>query len=222
MNVILTPKIPFSFDSLTKTCKICELDLPLSSFHKNRSGKHGRHNECKRCRATSRKIVVTDRPVNGLKFCSKCKEKKNVQQFYSDKSSSDGLQTYCKECQHKMTGKWASTLDGFATKIYHDIKKRLTDDVRITKTDIVETYIKQDGRCAITGERMTHLSYVTNSRKESISTRWNISVDLIKEQGNYEKDNIQLVGSIIHRMKCGLSIDDFKDICGKVISDNKQ
>jgi hypothetical protein len=35
------------------------------------------------------------------KKCSQCKKRMGVKKFYKDKSSKDGLKTYCKECAKK-------------------------------------------------------------------------------------------------------------------------
>ena len=36
-----------------------------------------------------------------IKLCNKCKEVKNVSEFYADKSKRDGLHTNCKVCKQK-------------------------------------------------------------------------------------------------------------------------
>ena len=48
--------------------------------------------------------------------------KKEINNFSKDKSQSDGLQIYCKECRRQSTKEWCNTLDGFITKILSDLK----------------------------------------------------------------------------------------------------
>lgn len=44
----------------------------------------------------------------GTKVCSKCKKELPIEMFHKDKSKSDGLHNYCKECQKK----YASVFNG--------------------------------------------------------------------------------------------------------------
>ncbi|NDV63985.1 hypothetical protein [Bacteroides sp. 224] len=39
--------------------------------------------------------------VGNAKFCPKCSQTKNVNEFYKNAASRDGLQHYCKECEKK-------------------------------------------------------------------------------------------------------------------------
>ena len=41
-----------------------------------------------------------------MKVCRKCKEEKPLTEFYSNKSKSDGKQTYCKTCSIPMAKAW--------------------------------------------------------------------------------------------------------------------
>ena len=38
-------------DVISKVCKGCEKDLPLTEFHKHKAGKYGRRSQCRGCRA---------------------------------------------------------------------------------------------------------------------------------------------------------------------------
>lgn len=79
----------------TKYCKGCDQTLLKSQFHKN--GKTT-HSECKTCRQTARKKQSNPRK-EGSKCCSQCKVTKLANEFGSDKSQPDGLQSYCKDCR---------------------------------------------------------------------------------------------------------------------------
>ncbi len=39
------------------------------------------------------------RAIDGIKICSKCKESKSVSEFRGDLRNSDGLESWCKDCQ---------------------------------------------------------------------------------------------------------------------------
>ena len=51
---------------------------------------------------------------------------------------------------------------------------------------------------------------------QHIINKFNISVDRIDSNKDYSKDNIQLVGAIINRIKSDLSNDEFTEICNMV------
>lgn len=137
--------------------------------------------------------------------------------FHKDCTSKDGLQSYCIDCKKQIAKTWGSTFDGFLTLLYkdlkHNCKKRPKEIIcNITINDIRELYIKQDGKCALTKRELTYTKIDRNNDNHIIN-RWNISVDRIDPSKHYEKDNIQLVGSIVNRMKMDLSQADFIEIC---------
>ena len=43
-----------------------------------------------------------------MKVCRKCKEEKPLTEFYANKSSSDGRQSYCKACSKFLAKAWGS------------------------------------------------------------------------------------------------------------------
>jgi len=206
---------------MSKICKDCNIDKVFTEYHKNKSGTNGYHNVCKDCRSNTRKNLNYEAQKEGTKYCSKCKLTLNISNFNKDKSNSTGLQTYCKDCQTENTKKWASTEDGYLKKLYidivHNAKKRTKElKVNITIDDIKELYEKQKGLCAISGIKMTRDVYMVKGDNHIINKK-NISVDRIDSTKGYEKDNIQLVGAIINRMKSDLTDKEFIDICKTVI-----
>nr|DAS64970.1 MAG TPA: Meiotic chromosome segregation protein [Caudoviricetes sp.] len=48
----------------------------------------------------------------GTKVCSKCKKELPIEMFHKDKSKSDGLHHYCKECQKKYALKCKLVFNG--------------------------------------------------------------------------------------------------------------
>jgi transcription initiation factor TFIIIB Brf1 subunit/transcription initiation factor TFIIB len=76
----------------------------------------------------------------------------------------------------------------------------------VTPDDLFVIYQKQDGRCALTGEMMTH----------DYGLPTNISIDRINSSGNYEPQNIQLVCARINMMRGTMSVEEFKSWCSKV------
>jgi Recombination endonuclease VII. len=92
-----------------KTCTKCHIAKPLGEFNKDGAQKDGLEYRCKKCKAKAKKalreknkarevIVIPD-----FKTCPGCKTKKSSQFFNKDKSQTDGLQNYCKECTAKVS-----------------------------------------------------------------------------------------------------------------------
>ena len=121
----------------------------------------------------------------------------------------------CKEIKKNS----ASTFDGYMNKMYCMMRcnnQRRNKDLEfdITMNDIKELYKKQKGLCRFTEEKLTYLSYQTNDK--SNLNEYNLSVDRIDSSKGYTKDNIQLVGALINRMKGDLSDDEFLEIAAMV------
>lgn len=68
---------------------------------------------------------------------------------------------------------------------------------------------RQEGKCAISGEKMT-----CEAGGGVINT--NASIDRIDPRGVYEPGNVQLVCRIINVMKTDLPLDEFKSWCSLV------
>jgi hypothetical protein len=206
----------------TKTCKICKETKDIINFHKNGTTYHP---SCKPCRSEDRKQIRFERPIDGQRKCADCKIEKNISEYYSDKSSPTGLQTYCKDCQFEKTKKWTSTFDGFIKRLHldmrHNAKKRAKKlDIEITCEDIKNLYKKQNGLCALSGMTMTRDSYMTKGNQHIIN-KMNISIDRINSDLGYTKDNIQLVSAMINRMKSDLTSKEFIDFCSIISNYNK-
>jgi hypothetical protein len=207
----------------TKICKICNLDKEVTNFHKNGTTYHP---SCKPCRALERKNLRYERPTDGQRKCASCEIEKDISEFHSDKSSTTGLQSYCKDCQSEKSKKWASTLDGFVKRLHldmrHNAKKRAKElNIEITCDDIKELYFKQNGLCALSGLTMTTDTYMTKGNQHIIN-KMNISIDRINSDLGYTKDNIQLVGAMINRMKSDLTNKEFIDFCSIISEYNKK
>lgn len=77
--------------------------------------------------------------------------------------------------------------------------------------DLVALWEKQDGKCAITGEPMTH--------KRKLGTRHttNGSIDRIDPKGKYVLSNIRLVCAIVNKMRLDMTDDELKDWCELIL-----
>ena len=101
-----------------KLCSHCKQWKYYSSFYKNSQSKDGLSLWCKECeskrtehkRNSDRKYLRYEdrhRTVKGIKqkLCIKCSKWKVESEFHKDRSSKDGINSSCKECSRKATGK---------------------------------------------------------------------------------------------------------------------
>lgn len=208
MENIIEQQMEPAIEAKMKCCKTCNVEQPITNFHKNGTTHHP---SCKPCRQTERKSVRYERK-EGTKNCPDCGEEISTDNFNSDSSQPDGLQTYCRPHAIVRQRSRLSKYDGFIKNNFKDIRsnaKRRNITVNITTKDINDLFKKQNGLCAISKIKMTHICTERKNNDQHILNKWNISVDRIDSTKGYEKDNIQLVCAIINRLKFNLSTDDF-------------
>ena len=184
---------------LEKYCSGCDQTKPRSEFHKN--GKSVMPT-CKICRQEARKKENNPRK-EGEKYCAGCNITHSTSEFHSDKMAPDGLQSYCKKHKEKLRLIYLSTFDGFTKNLFKDLRsnaKKRNIDVFIKLQDIINLYNEQEGLCKITGMKMTNKCSKRES-KQHIINKWNISIDRVDSNKDYTKDNIQLLSSIVNRIK---------------------
>ncbi|KAK9851333.1 hypothetical protein WJX84_005631 [Apatococcus fuscideae] len=92
----------------SKVCTRCEQELPAASFHKDRNKSDGLRGRCKPCESlnqTARRITRAPvlEPTVPSKVCRRCGEQKAAADFCRKKQRSDGLDSYCKDCNCKAT-----------------------------------------------------------------------------------------------------------------------
>ena len=208
-----------------KQCTRCDRVQPLDSYHRLKKGRFGRHAHCKTCRKVKKKKGAV-RPLTGSKTCPRCRTRQPVSEFDSNQHTKKGLQTYCKSCHGTTYAQWASTLGGFSTRLFCDLKnnaKKKGLAVEITRVDIIELYNCQSGKCALTNLPMTHtyeniaLDSGQRRRRRDQQSKSNISIDRVETTAPYTRNNIQLVCRSVTQIKQNLSQDEFIWICEKVI-----
>ena len=89
----------------------------------------------------------------------------------------------------------------------HAVRRHIS--VSITMEDLEKQFLKQSGRCALSGEILTFGSH-------DHRTTWNASLDRIDSSRGYTKDNVQWVTKSINDMKGSLNEQDFINICKQV------
>ncbi len=105
---------------MTKICSRCKEEKSINLFYKVKKHKDGLDYNCKSCVGEYNKKKYREKWAGqektgllreqakslGLKRCPKCCENKSLDQFSNNKRTSDGKQTYCKECLYPMSKKW--------------------------------------------------------------------------------------------------------------------
>jgi len=202
-----------------KYCFECKTNKKLEEYDVHKNGQFGKYPICKLCRKIKRKETENVSEHYGNKICVKCKEEQYVKNFDKDKSLKDGLQPYCKTCRREISRVWASTLDGFIKKSLCDLNvqcKKSKVFINLKVEDIKKLYYEQECKCALTGLTLTHIAY-SKMDSNNISEFFNLSIDRIDSFKDYTTDNIQLIGSMIKKMKGNLSNDKFREICKMVL-----
>ena len=98
----------------TAVCSKCKKRVSVVDFYKNKANSSGRESHCKNCSSKNKNRVlnggvlkpmrlVYKRPLNvgvGEKWCVDCKNIKDKGEYRKKASASDGMQTYCKDCDN--------------------------------------------------------------------------------------------------------------------------
>ena len=87
-----------------KRCTKCKSILPLSFFTKRKHGYDSWCNECYKVAKRKKEESFKEESFKEeslSKICTKCKELKNINDFYKDKTCIDGRLSYCKKCRNK-------------------------------------------------------------------------------------------------------------------------
>lgn len=111
-------------------------------------------------------------------------------------------------------------------KGYEDIPKDFYSTVKrgaesrniefnITIEDLWELFIKQQGKCALSGLEIKF----SKVRKDSLGKT--ISLDRVDSSKGYTKDNIQFVHKHINIMKNNFDQDYFISLCNNIVNHNK-
>lgn len=127
-----------------RICKNCNIEKPLTDFHKHKGSNGGYRNKCKVC-------IIGHEPhkkiTEGLKKCKCCEIEKDVSE-YSYTGGKKYLQPYCEKCRNKKS--WKSR--GYKPK--SKLKKRaekLKLKYGITLEDYDNMFKSQNECCKICG-----------------------------------------------------------------------
>ena len=196
---------------MEKICSSCKNLLSLDKFHNLKTGKFGKHSHCKICRNSYRKKLNYKKPKEGKMKCLKCNELKYVDCFYKDRSSTTGLQTYCKNCQKEKIYESQSKFEKYINLIFNKFKiycNKNNFTLNLTIEDINEIYLKQNKKCALCNELLTY--YIGKKLTENnYESKFNICISKIDNTKFVNKNNIQLIGKVVYKMKNELTNKEF-------------
>lgn len=187
-----------------KVCRGCKCLLPLIDFTKSKYGRNGYFAQCRRCVSKTRtkfkdKCVVENKCPNcgGYSFmgriCYDCSKKRYAMAKTREfRKAGDDLVKY-------RLGRLCHASKSRAKK--HGWKFDLDIDF------LMQLYELQDGKCAITNNKLTFLP-IGSANIKDIQGGNNASIDRIDSDGGYTKDNVWL---ITQRMNVIKSIGTWKD-----------
>lgn len=102
----------------------------------------------------------------------------------------------------------------FWKRIQWNAKKR-NIELKITKTEAYNIFLKQNRKCKLTGVLIRFPKYATDND-------WTASLDRIDCKKHYTSDNIQWIHKDVNRMKNVFDEEYFIEICNKVSKFNKK
>jgi hypothetical protein len=137
-------------------CGKCGKMKPISAF--NLSKYLVPHKQCKECEAAlvSRK-VAKKQTEDAWKICPHCGKRKPVGEFYEDPTTTDGYQTYCKDCvrEKRSTDPTVTTKDDFT--FYDFSGKNSVRNRRIEEGQAAINYKKAQSTLSFGIAESTHI-----------------------------------------------------------------
>jgi len=150
----------------SKKCRDCGFEKPLNEFPRNAGLPDGHGIYCKACfairyrahrerKAADQGKTVRERRVapQGHKWCAACECFKDISEFPRNRSSADGLATYCKPC-HNAKGKETYRRLYGSTREYH-LRRRYG----LTVADVDAMIEAQGGTCAVCPGSPQHVDH---------------------------------------------------------------
>ncbi len=130
------------------------------------------------------------------------------------KHLASGASTKCRKCT--FSGSHSPLFGGYgeiSSKKWKKLKKDADTrslEFSITIEEAWQKFLEQDGRCALTGLKLSH--------PKNINTKWTgtASLDRINSELGYVPGNIQWIHKTVNRMKGNLQEEEFIDLCNLV------
>jgi hypothetical protein len=122
------------------------------------------------------------------------------------------VRAVCRPCKLLMRNVSISKCpETFLRHLYSHLKRSRQDcGWHLTPEDLLEVWIEQEGKCALSGVFMTW-------KKGEGGSEYNVSIDRVVTDGPYTRANIQLVCYRINMMKHVLSDNELYWWCKNVV-----
>lgn len=160
--------------------------------------------------------------IDGKMQCCRCRSWKPLDEFNRKGRLLTGYASTCSQCKiDHINNRYATDILFVARRIHkahkaqHNTRskarKNLAATSQITAQDIVDMWNSQNGLCAVTGRKMTHI-YGSGA---AIPT--NASIDRIDNSIGYEPGNVRLVCKAVNYMKHCMTDAELLDWCQAVL-----
>jgi hypothetical protein len=185
-----------------KICTKCKEVKTLDEFCRESKCKDGRSSRCRKCQSEAHKIYYAKKKLSsennvvkiiqtlpeGKKKCTICEEIKDLNEFYTVKSSGTKI-SYCNKCNCKRRNESKNKSEkNFLSHLWHTVQNRCKDKDK--KTDLSREFLQdlydsQEGRCWYSNIEMTMKTF----------SNWKCSVERLDPSGWYTRDNVKLIVS---------------------------
>jgi hypothetical protein len=210
---------------VNKRCSRCRVFKPITFeyYTKGQDSKYGIKSHCLECNDKP-KFNFPNFNEKGLLFCRKCEIYKTEKEFHAQKENKhrNGKTSHCKQCNNDYKTNFRKSTKGenlekHLSKILSTCKLRSKKlklssfEFELDVNFLKQLFETQNKKCKLSGLEMT---YIINNGKSI----YNISVDRIKSNKGYTKDNVQLVCNQINTMKNSLEDEDFLFFCKTIVN----
>jgi len=167
-----------------------------------------------------------------MKTCTKCNDIKQLNEFYKNSKSKDGLRSECKKCQDIIRNGWyEKNKDYLKTKVK---EYRSRDEIKQRRAKISKEWNKKNNNsvlCTRAKKRAKQLNLPFNIEKEDIVIPENCpvlgikleysdngvsdnspSIDRIIPELGYVKGNIVIISHKANRIKNNASFDEIEKV----------